>query len=343
MKSLSTILVGLFAAQLAVAGVLYFNTWNQRSVRPQGSLLTLDASEVDQLLIEGEGESVTLDKKQDTWLIGSTGLPADTSRVDSAIQSFSDMQLGWSVASSDASHQQLEVADDNYQRRVKISSGGDTVGDIFIGTSPGFKRSHVRKEGADEVYSVAINTFDLPPESSDWLDKTLLQVADVSSVRVNDKELLKKDEQWVYDGSDNTDQDKASGLVTAFESLRVTEIFDQGADELDFEKVVLKTGDDEYEFGFASLDNNYLVSRQDIDSIFKISKSSYDKVVAVDLLLPEPEPEPEPASDAEPPSDPASATTAPEADDNDEKPQQSPTATEGGVETGTVSTDEATK
>ena len=288
MKSASIILVGLFVAQVAVAGALYFNTWSQRAVRPQGSFLALDSTEVDQLSIEGEGESVKLSKEQDAWRLASTGLPADASRVESTIQSISDMQLGWAVASSTASHQQLEVADDKYQRRIKIGSGGSTVGDIFVGTSPGFKRSHVRKEGGDEVYSVAINAYDLPAGLSDWLDKGLLQVDDVSSVSINDKALLKEDDQWVFDGSDNTDQGKAADLVKEFEAMRVTGIFDGSADELEFAKVQLKAADNEYEFGFASWDDDYLVTRQDIDSVFKISQSSYDRVIDADLLLPEP-------------------------------------------------------
>ena len=172
---------------------------------------------------------------------------------------------------------------------IKIGGGGNTVGDIFVGTSPGFKRSHVRKEGADEVYSVAINAYDLPPDSIDWLDKSLLQVADVTSVMINDKALVKKDDQWLYDGSDNTDQDKAADLVKELEGIRVTDIFDNSSDEPDFEKVLLKAGDKEYEFGFASKDSDYLVSRKDIDSVFRITKSSYEKVMAVELILPEPE------------------------------------------------------
>jgi hypothetical protein len=299
MKSTALVLVGLFVAQLAVAGVLYYNTWSQRAVRPQGNLLALSAEEVSRLSIEGEGESVTLERKDDTWVIASSGLPAETSRVDTALQSFSDMKLGWAVASTDASHQQLEVADDNYQRRVTLNKGDDIVGEIFIGTSPGFKRSHVRRQGTDEVYSVAINAFDLPPEPGNWLDSALLQVADISSVTIDNKELTRVDDQWVYDGSSNTDQDVAGELVSALEDLRVTEVAEVTASDLEFQQLRLTAGDAEYEFGFANKESDYLVTRQDIDAVFKISKSSYDRVVAAELITPEPATEPpgEPASD----------------------------------------------
>lgn len=288
MKSTALVLVGLFVAQLAAAGVLYYNTWSQRAVRPQGSLLTLSADDVSRLSIEGEGDSVTLERKEGSWTIASSGLPAETSRVDSALQSFTDMKLGWAVASTDVSHQQLEVADDNFQRRVILNNGEETVGDIFIGTSPGFKRSHVRRQGADEVYSVAVNAFDLPPEPANWLDKSLLQVLDISSVTIDSKELTKVDDQWVYDGSDNTDQDIAGDLVSALEDLRVTDVAELNADDAEFQTLLLQAGDVKYEFGFANKDSDYLVTRQDINAVFKISKSSYDRIVAVELITPEP-------------------------------------------------------
>ncbi len=196
------------------------------------------------------------------------------------------MQLGWAVANTASSHQQLEVADDNYQRRVSISSGDDSA-EILVGTSPGFKRSHVRKEGADEVYSVAINTYDLPTNTTDWLDKSLLQIEGVSSVTLNGEALVQQDEQWVFGDSDNTDQTKAAELVSALEGLRVTGVAENPSDDIAFETVAVKAGDAEYEYRFAAVNDEYLVGRQDIDALFSLSKSAYDNVIGVELLVSE--------------------------------------------------------
>jgi len=107
------------------------------------------------------------------------------------------------------------------------------------------------------------------------------------------------DDQWVYDGSSNTDQDVAGELVSALEDLRVTEVAEVTASDLEFQQLRLTAGDAEYEFGFANKESDYLVTRQDIDAVFKISKSSYDRVVAAELITPEPATEPpgEPATD----------------------------------------------
>jgi len=287
MKSTSIVLIGLFVAQLAVAGVLYYNTASQRAVRPQGSLLSLDDGAIDQISIEGEDNSVTLEKKQESWLIASSGLPAEQSKIEQALETLNQMKLGWAVATSDASHQQLEVAEDNYQRRVMINSGNETVSDIFIGTSPGFKRSHVRKQGADDVYSAAVNAFDLPASDADWLDKALLQVSDITTLKIDDKELVKNEEKWVFDGSEDTDQEKALQLISAFEGMRVTDIATDiaaGQDELVFELITLKAGDDEFSYRFANRNDDYLLARDDIDFVFKIAKSSYDSVMEIELL-----------------------------------------------------------
>lgn len=307
MKSTSMVLAALLAAQVVVAGALYYNTTSQRAVRPQGNLLSLDADAVEQISIESDNESVVLEKSDGVWSIGEIALPAEQSRVKQLLDTFSDLKPGWAVATSDSSHQQLEVADSKYQRRVMMSDGDGTVGDLYLGTSPGFKRSHVRKEGTDEVYSVAVNTFDLPAKALDWLDKTLLQVADVKSVALQDKLLTSPEEgQWVYQGSDNTDQEKAAEMAGAFENLRVTGIADT-ADDVEFQSVAVSAADEEYNFRFAVNGDNYLVAREDIDTVFQISKSTYDKVIEVDLLLPEPEAEvaapdeksDQPASEAE--------------------------------------------
>ena len=167
--------------------------------------------------------------------------------------------------------------------------GGDTLGDIFVGTSPGFKRSHVRKHGADEVYSVAINTFDLPVTASDWLDKTLLQVDNVVSVTIAGKSIDKQKEKWVFDGNENTDQEKVDEMIKVFEALRVTGISTLGSENLDFDTVVLKSGDAEYEYQFASNDDDYLVVRKDIDAVFSIASANYDKVIGVEWIIPEAE------------------------------------------------------
>lgn len=291
MKTSSLILMTLLAAQLALAGGLFFNTVNQRAVRPQGSMLELDANTVTQLSIKSEDNAVMLEKKQDKWLISSSGLPAEQSRVEKAIKSLGDMQLGWSVATSDSSHQQLEVADNKYQRRVNISTDGNgSIPDIFLGTSPGFKRSHVRKDGTDEVYSAAINTYDLPAKPLDWLDKTLLQISDVTQLVVKDDVLELKEDQWIHDGGNAVDQEKAAALVQAFDDLRVIDTVKPDSDNLDFQTVTLKSGDNEHQYQFGTVDDDYLVARTDIDQIFKISKSSYDKIIAVDLYLPEEKP-----------------------------------------------------
>ena len=100
-------------------------------------------------------------------------------------------------------------------------------------------------------------------------------------------------------------------LVKEFEGIRVTGIFDGSADELEFAKVQLKAADNEYEFGFASWDDDYLVTRQDIDSVFKISQSSYDRVIDADLLLPEPAEDSVPAATEPDAAEPAPVESVP--------------------------------
>ena len=82
--------------------------------------------------------------------------------------------------------------------------------------------------------------------------------------------------------------------------MRVTDIATDIAADQDsvvFELITLKAGDDEFAYRFAGEDDNYLVTRDDIDFVFKIAKSSYDSVME-SALLPEPEEAPPPSADA---------------------------------------------
>lgn len=286
MKTTTVLLTGLFLGQVAVAGALYFNTVSQRSVRPEGNLLALAETEVDSISIEGDENTITLEKNDDLWTVAANGLPVDPEKLNNALDTLKELQLGWAVATTDASHRQLEVADDNYQRRVVFRQGDDQLGDLYLGTSPGFRRTHARRGGEDEVYSVAVNTYDLPDNTEGWLDRALLQVGGVTSVQINGKPLSKEGDNWAFDGSDQTDQVKASELVSSFENMRVLSLFEEDDDSVEFSTVTVAADNNEFDYRFGELDGDYLVSRRDIDATFTISKSSYDKVINAELVLP---------------------------------------------------------
>jgi len=284
MKTTTVLLTGLFLAQVAAAGVLYFNKVSQRSVRPEGTLLALEQADPDFISIEGDESTINLQRQDATWTVASNGLPVDVEKLDSVLDALKALQLGWAVATTDASHTQLEVADDNFQRRVSIKQGDEMIGELYLGTSPGFRRTHARRAGQSDVYSVAVNTYDLPDSTEGWLDKSLLQVTEVAAVQIDGKPLSKDGDNWVFDGSDQTDQEQASELVRSFENLRVLDVVEEVEESVEFSTVSVTSDNDGYEYRFGETDGSYMVARSDVDATFSISQATYDKIINAELL-----------------------------------------------------------
>ena len=163
------------------------------------------------------------------------------------------------------------------------------IGELYLGTSPGFRRTHARRAGQSDVYSVAVNTYDLPDSTEGWLDKSLLQVTEVAAVQIDGKPLSKDGDNWVFDGSDQTDQEQASELVRSFENLRVLDVVEEVEESAEFSTVSVTSDNDGYEYRFGETDGSYLVARSDVDATFSISQATYDKIINAELLLRESE------------------------------------------------------
>ena len=80
-----------------------------------------------------------------------------------------------SKITSESSRERFEVTRDSNQRHIQLFGAEETIGELFLGTSPGYRRVHARAGGADEVYSIDFSTFEVPVGKDDWLDKDLLR------------------------------------------------------------------------------------------------------------------------------------------------------------------------
>src|SRR5690606_13029986 len=116
-----------------------------------------------------------------------------------------------------------------FQRHLTLSKDDSTLGELYFGTSPGFRQTHGRRAGEDAVYSLAFNSIDLPVDASDWLDRSLLAADGVQRIEGSDFVLLKDgDTCALQDAADgeSLDQDKATALVNAVQNLRVLRLLD---------------------------------------------------------------------------------------------------------------------
>jgi hypothetical protein len=227
MERNTRLLTYLLAIQIAVIGALWYRAGTQADAAA-GSLLTLDRSALTAIEIaENDTTSVRLEKGADGWVLPALdGLPAETEKVTGLIEKLEDADAAWPVARSEASANRFEVTEAKYQRRIRFFAGDDAVGELYLGTSPGFRRVHARRADSSDVYAITFAVFEAPAKAEEWLDKTLLQAKGVLSriVHSDGWALAKEGDAWLLADraeGETTDGDAARDIVSKVNDLRV--------------------------------------------------------------------------------------------------------------------------
>jgi len=235
------LLIGVLAAQLLLAGALLWQSNDEADFVSSSQVVSLDAEAVDELIIggiENDGKGVMLKRTIKGWeMAGDPGYPADTVKVEGIIDTLATLSPGLPVATTESAQEQLEVADTVFQRRLRVKQGDQQVADLYFGSSPGFRKAHLRKAGEQAIYAARVNVFDLPLSSDDWLDKQLLAYDTVDSLRGPGIELSRQSDAWrIVEPAAQADThevviNQINSIVSALQGLRVTGIVDADASE----------------------------------------------------------------------------------------------------------------
>lgn len=312
MKTGSTLLSVLLVVQLAVAGGLLYASHSNKVTRPQGALLEYDPAVIDRLEIAaGADQTIVLGKLDGQWqLPDNRGVPVQSGKVEALIESMAELETGWAVATKSSSHAQLEVAEADYQRRVKLFRDDQLSADLYIGSSPGMRRVHARTVDSDDVYSVALNSYDMPVTTADWLQKDLIAATDITVLTLADAMLAKQDDNWLMTTSEGeaiaVDPGKVNALTGALQRLAVQDIVSELPTDARVVTIGVSAAAGDLEYELYEIGQDYFVSRNDIDAVFSIQKADYESIgVSADDLKPDP-----PAADDEAADDaPASPQT----------------------------------
>lgn len=282
MKKNISLLAGVFGLQLVIALLVFLFGNSSSGEFTSEALLHFEKSNIDRIVISDSDSKVTLSKKGKAWLMAEDDLPVDSAKLDDLLAKLSEIRTTWPVTTTSSSHQRFEVAESKYRRRITLSIGEKPVADLFVGTSPGFKKSHIRAAEQDEVYALAFNAYDAPAIKKDWLDTSLLAVKSVTSVKGGDYELTKEDDKWRLPMSlenREVNSDKVNDLIKAIAAFRVMDV---AKDKPDFDKdnsVTLEVANGEsYFIDLMEKEGKYYVKRSDIDHVFTLSKYEYDRL-----------------------------------------------------------------
>ncbi|MDE0191663.1 MAG: DUF4340 domain-containing protein [Gammaproteobacteria bacterium] len=167
-----TTLGALLAIQVVVVGVLL--AARSGGIEEPEPFLEFDADSIDSLTVSNNEGSVDLSKVDGNWQLPN-GVPAAGFKVDSVLERFSKAAGSWPVANTEPTRERFEVTEENHQRHIVARAGDDTVADIYLGTSPGYRKTHARRTGEDEIYAITFSNYEAGVKAADWLERSLLR------------------------------------------------------------------------------------------------------------------------------------------------------------------------
>jgi hypothetical protein len=294
MNRIITWLAAALAFQLLLSAVLLWPRENIGEEDAREALFSFAPDSVDRLVISDSEHTVLVARGDDGWRLPEYhNLSVDESRLTRAITDLPALPRGWPVANTAGAAERFEVAEDAFQRKVAYFDGESALGTLYLGTSPGFRKVHVRIPESDSIYAVNYNSFDLPATPAEWLDKTLLQVRDIQAVTGLDYSLRRDGETWLGDGEQPPAADVVEDLVNGLRSLRVTRAADittaSVLEEMAAPPTLTVEADGEsYEFRLFEIEEDYYIQRLDIPVYFSLSAFDYDRLndVNADALYP---------------------------------------------------------
>ena len=306
MKARYGVLSIALLAQLLLAAGLYWRGEPSTSGPARQALLAGAVGEVDRVLVSDGDSEVTLVRDGNDWRLPALErLPADAARVSEMLEKVAAASTGWPVTTTRGSQERFEVAADKFQRRVQLYHGDTRLAGFYLGTSPGFRQVHVRGLDQDAVYTAQLNVSDFPVDDNDWLDQSLLAVANPRQIEGTNFTLVKNaDDGWAFTAADlpsagelpQVDADSAARLASALSTLRVQAVAEDAppVDALDGAGWTLRVAGDNsvLQYRFHSADDEYYVQRDDLAPVFSLSRYDYERIADVGLeelaLAPEP-------------------------------------------------------
>jgi len=234
MNRLNQILIGLLVVQIGV-GVAMFWPRNAASQTAGPLLQNFSADSVSELVIsDAEDNRVALAKQGDSWVLPEADdYPAQSQDVDTLVENLAGIETNRLVTETGASHGRLQVADDDFNRRLEITMADGNSHTLFVGTAAGAGATHVRANNQPEVYLAGnLNAWEVNAQPSGWIDTlyfTVPQTATTQLTLQNENgtfEFEQAAEGWTMQGleaGETFNESAFTSLLSQASSVRMTE------------------------------------------------------------------------------------------------------------------------
>jgi hypothetical protein len=228
----------LLLVQIVLVAILY---WPQPAAGGEAHPLLgdLTADAVTELTIsDNTGTTVSLERDGDNWtLAGTDGYPAKAADITSLLDKLLAIKSDRLVATKTTSQDRLQVADDNYARKLDLTTDGG-VYTLYFGSASGPAATHVRLAGDDNTYLTgAVDTWELDPAATKWIDVAYFNAAtdDIEQVKLENSQgtltfLRGEDGEWTLDDKAADEvivTNNISTLISRISSIRLQTVLGQ--------------------------------------------------------------------------------------------------------------------
>ncbi len=316
MKRHNRILTGTLVIQIILSIAIF---WPKSVVTGASELLfpDLEAGDIVALSIaDTDGNSIVLRQIAGNWALpDADDYPAQAGKITPLLDKIVGLTTGRLVTRTDASHKRLQVAPDDFVRRIEFETADGTKRTLYLGSSPSYGATHFRVDGQSETYLTNdISTWETNATAASWIDTVYLSVpqADVTRMTLENADgtftFTKDDEgNWTMDGlaADETlDEAKVTALLGQAASVNVVSPLgkeDQAAYGMEEPNAVatIETNDQTVTLRIGAkdtADNSYVVISSESPYYVRVSEFSVKNLVENtrdDFLQSPPTPTPE--------------------------------------------------
>ncbi|MEZ5570469.1 MAG: DUF4340 domain-containing protein [Halioglobus sp.] len=287
-----TVLLLLMLIQCGLVAVVFWPQDQRAGETAPQTLIPFATATVDELRIGDDYDNeAVLVKSGEQWLLPDLeNLPADPEKVKAVLEAIQLQPGNWPIARSSAARQRFQVADYYYQRKLTLLADGEKLGTLYLGTSPGFRKVHARNEQEATIYSIPLNTFELPAVSDAWLEPRLLQLRTPLRIDADLYNLYLEDGHWLSRTGGTPDEQELETLLATLKSLKVEGVADEDLQrelsDAEADLVLnIQSLAGEVTLELVSLNGGHYIHSSEFPLFFKLNRGDYERLAGIDVSL----------------------------------------------------------
>jgi hypothetical protein len=200
MKRTQQILGALLALQFVVIAVVFWPRSAASGEESRTLLEGVEPADVVSLTIDDvDGNEIEILKNDaGTWVLPNSGnYPVQEQKVTDLLDKLAAITTDRLVTRTADSHKRLQVAADDYARRIVVETAAGEERVLYLGSSPSYGAIHVRAEGENETFLTnEVSSWEVNTAATSWIDTAYVSVPSEDVVAVT---LQNPNGQWSFE------------------------------------------------------------------------------------------------------------------------------------------------